>query len=109
MGVDYFSWSLVLGPWSLSFPFSQLHSYLPFLSKLNTINMPIRIVSSIAITLSVFSLARSAAISLAPPTTAPDTASGPIDHSYIGFGIECASFPDYSGERTLEARRKALS
>ena len=42
-------------------------------------------------------LARGGAISINPEATVPSRAIGPIDHSYLGLGIESTSFPDYSG------------
>jgi hypothetical protein len=37
-------------------------------------------------------------ITISPPKEVPSAASGPIDPSFVGFGIETSSFPDYTGQ-----------
>jgi hypothetical protein len=36
-------------------------------------------------------------VKINPPAKAPGDVSQVIDHSFIGFGVETASFPDYAG------------
>jgi hypothetical protein len=37
-----------------------------------------------------------------PSPQVPNNASGVVDHHFLGFGIETASFPDYTGIHVFE-------
>ncbi|KAI9746230.1 MAG: hypothetical protein M1818_000911 [Claussenomyces sp. TS43310] len=39
-------------------------------------------------------------ISIPVPTSVPSDASQAVDHSFLGFGVETASWPDYAGNLT---------
>ena len=47
-------------------------------------------------------LVHGASYTISAPANAPSTAAGPVDNSYIGFGIESSSFPDYAGRWKLD-------
>ena len=43
------------------------------------------------------------------PAQVPDSASAPIDHSYLGFGFECTSWPAFAGKSIILIVRLSLT